>query len=172
MGPVIQASWRGGSGVEWYFGYDRPHSDLTCQDWRSRDRFWDIARYSIEIMGSLPLAEMYPRNHLLNTDTGDAYCLAADGKVYAVYFREWRDATIDLREHPGRYALGWFNPRTGEGPMSGSELRDRYPRRNVASIDEIVVASAHLSSIGPAPYDHHDDWLVIISQTEAGRKTR
>ena len=162
----------GGSGVEWYFGYDRPHSDLTCQDWRSRDRFWDIARYSIEIMGSLPLAEMYPRNHLLNTDTGDAYCLAADGKVYAVYFREWRDATIDLREHPGRYALGWFNPRTGEGPMSGSELRERYPRRNVASIDEIVVASAHLSSIGPAPYDHHDDWLVIISQTEAGRKTR
>jgi hypothetical protein len=31
----------GGYGVEWYFGYASPHSDLTCQDFRSRDLFWD-----------------------------------------------------------------------------------------------------------------------------------
>ncbi|MDA1068330.1 MAG: DUF5060 domain-containing protein [Verrucomicrobia bacterium] len=162
----------GSSGVEWYFGYERPHSDLTCQDWRSRDQFWDVARYSIEIMGSLPLAEMHPRNHLLSTDTDDAYCLADDGKVYAVYFKEWKDATIDLREYYGKYEVRWFNPRTGEGPLSGSELRERYPRRNVASIDEIVVDRAHLSHIGPAPYDHHDDWLVIITRTEKGTVVR
>ncbi|MDX1285411.1 MAG: DUF5060 domain-containing protein, partial [Draconibacterium sp.] len=36
----------GGYGVEWYFGYDSPHSDLTCQDFRSRDLFWDQNRYA------------------------------------------------------------------------------------------------------------------------------
>lgn len=162
----------GGSGVEWYFGYDRPHSDLTCQDWRTRDQFWDIARYSIEVMGLLPLAEMHPRNHLLNTTTDVAYCLAAEGNAYAVYFREWRDATIDLREHPGKYEVRWFNPRTGEGPSTGSELRERYPRRRVACIDEIVVDSDTLSRIGPAPYDHHDDWLVVIRRTDKGERSR
>jgi hypothetical protein len=24
----------GGAGVEWYFGYDHPESDLTCENWR------------------------------------------------------------------------------------------------------------------------------------------
>lgn len=162
----------GGSGVEWYFGYDRPHSDLTCQDWRTRDRFWDIARYSIEVMGQFPLAEMHPRNELLNVSAGDAYCLAAEGDTYAVYFKEWRDSTIDLREHPGIYTVRWFNPRTGEGPLSGSEWRERYPRRRVASIDEILVDSDDVSRIGPAPYDHHDDWLVVINRIEVGERSR
>ncbi|MEM9157573.1 MAG: DUF5060 domain-containing protein [Verrucomicrobiota bacterium] len=162
----------GGSGVEWYFGYERPHSDLTCQDWRSRDGFWDIARYSIEVMSKLPLAKMHPRNHLLDTSTDYAYCLAEDGEVYAIYFKEWRDTTIDLREYYGKYEVRWFNPRTGEGPLLGSELRERYPRRNVASIDEIIVETAHLSHIGPAPYDHHDDWLVVITKTETGKQVR
>ena len=162
----------GGSGVEWYFGYDRPHSDLTCQDWRTRDQFWDIARYSIEVMGQLPLAEMHPRNELLNVNAGDAYCLAAEGNTYAVYFREWRASTIDLREHPGTYMVRWFNPRTGEGPLSGSELRERYPRRRVASIDEIVVDRDDVSRIGPAPYDHHDDWLVVLNRIEVGERSR
>jgi hypothetical protein len=27
----------GGWGTEWYFGYKHPHSDLTCEDFRSRD---------------------------------------------------------------------------------------------------------------------------------------
>jgi hypothetical protein len=31
----------GGAGVEYYFGYQRPQSDLTCQDFRSRDLMWD-----------------------------------------------------------------------------------------------------------------------------------
>jgi hypothetical protein len=34
----------GGGGVEWYFGYNFPHNDLQCEDWRSRDRLWDITR--------------------------------------------------------------------------------------------------------------------------------
>ena len=37
----------GGFGVEWYFGYASPHSDLTCEDFRSRDLFWDQNRHAL-----------------------------------------------------------------------------------------------------------------------------
>ena len=30
----------GGAGIEWYFGYKHPHSDLTCQDYRVREKMW------------------------------------------------------------------------------------------------------------------------------------
>ena len=38
----------GGWGNEWYFGYQHAHSDLTCEDFRSRDRWWDYCRYALE----------------------------------------------------------------------------------------------------------------------------
>ena len=38
----------GGAGVEWYFGYKHPHSDLTCQDYRTRQKMWTQCRYALE----------------------------------------------------------------------------------------------------------------------------
>ena len=38
----------GGAGVEYYFGYQLPQSDLVCEDFRSRDKSWDYARYALE----------------------------------------------------------------------------------------------------------------------------
>jgi len=40
----------GGFGNEWYFGYQHAESDLTCQDFRSRDHWWDYCRYALEFM--------------------------------------------------------------------------------------------------------------------------
>ena len=37
----------GGSGVEWYFGYELPHSDLNCEDWRSREKVWEFSRFAL-----------------------------------------------------------------------------------------------------------------------------
>jgi len=37
----------GGFGVEWYFGYASPNSDLTCEDFRSRDLFWDQNKHAL-----------------------------------------------------------------------------------------------------------------------------
>ena len=49
----------GGAGNEWYFGYKHPHSDLTCQDWRSRDLWWDQCRIALEFFQThLPFTEM------------------------------------------------------------------------------------------------------------------
>ena len=39
----------GGAGVEYYFGFRFPESDLTLQDFRSRDQFWDqVCCYELE----------------------------------------------------------------------------------------------------------------------------
>lgn len=162
----------GGSGIEWYFGYEQPHNDLTCEDWRTRDRFWDIARYSIEVMGTLPLGDMYPNNELLKAPAAPAYCLAAEGDTYAIYFEKWQDATIDLREYYGKYEVRWFNPRTGEGPYTGTEWSERYPKRRVKSLDEILVDDAYVSRLGLPPFDRHQDWLVILKRTEVGKVVR
>ena len=48
----------GGFGVEWYFGYDSPNSDLSCQDFRSRDLFWDQNRYALQFFKQIPFWEM------------------------------------------------------------------------------------------------------------------
>lgn len=37
----------GGAGVEYYFGYSFPDSDLTCEDFRSRDNMWTLSRYAL-----------------------------------------------------------------------------------------------------------------------------
>ena len=42
----------GGTGVEYYFGYRFNNSDLTCQDFRSRQTMWDQSRIAIEFLYS------------------------------------------------------------------------------------------------------------------------
>ena len=38
----------GGLGNEWHFGYQHAHSDLTRNDSRSRDAWWNFCRYALE----------------------------------------------------------------------------------------------------------------------------
>ncbi len=88
--PRTQALWGnligGGSGVEWYFGYNYPNMDLNCEDWRSRDRMWDQTRYALEFFHEhLPFWEMAPDNSLASGakrcagagKTGRGLCRAA-----------------------------------------------------------------------------------------------
>lgn len=74
----------GGGGVEWYFGYQYPHSDLNCEDWRSRELLWDQTRIALEFFHRyLPFDKMECRDDL--TEAADDYCFAWVGEVYAVY---------------------------------------------------------------------------------------
>ncbi len=69
-----------GGGNEWYFGYGHPESDLTCQDYRSRDLWWDQCRTTLDFFESyLPFDMMMPADDL--TSAVDGYCLAVEGKV-------------------------------------------------------------------------------------------
>ena len=106
----------GGAGLEWYFGYNHPHSDLTCQDFRSRQAMWAQCRIALGCFSAygVPLHRLSPTD--LPEETGTWLLAGASerGREWRVaYFKNGGTTTLDLPE--GEYGYGWINPRTGEG---------------------------------------------------------
>ncbi len=144
----------GGAGVEYYFGYEYEHSDLTCEDWRSRDAMWDYTRYAVEFFREyVPFQEMSNENVLIgNTnDTNDRYCFAKKGEIYLIYLAQGGTATIDLDGYPGNYSVQWFNPRQGGALVSGT-------------ITQLTASG----SVGNAPYETDQDWVVLLQNNGGG----
>ncbi len=102
----------GGAGVEWYFGYEYPHSDLTLEDFRSRDAWWDYTRYALTFFHEhLPFWEMHSRNDL--SETEGVFVFAKPGEIYVAYLPNGGSASLDLSDVRGMVRVRWFNPRTG-----------------------------------------------------------
>jgi hypothetical protein len=132
----------GGAGCEWYFGYKYPNNDRTCEDFRSRERMWDLTRYAVEFFRKyLPFAEMTPNDRLVS----NGWCLAKEGEVYCVYLPQGGGSNIQLSE--GRYSVEWFNPRNGGNLTSGSI-------KEVSGPGEV--------SIGQPPEEPNNDWVVLV----------
>lgn len=139
----------GGYGVEWYFGYNSPHSDLTCQDFRSRDLFWDQNRYARQFFENhLPFWNLEAADEL--TKDTLSYCLTAKGKLYAVYIPMGLETTsIDLENNGDEYTVKWYDPRNG-GPLQMGSLS------SVQAADQVP--------IGYPPSDRDKDWVVLIKK--------
>ncbi len=139
----------GGYGVEWYFGYASPHSDLTCQDFRSRDLFWDQNRYARQFFEKyLPFWDMDPADELTTDDL--SYCFAAKDEVYAVYLpMELKTTSIDLGDSKEEFTVKWFNPQKGGELQSG----------NIQ-----YVKSGGIVSLGNPPHSAHGDWVIIVEK--------
>lgn len=136
----------GGFGVEWYFGYASPNSDLTCQDFRSRDLFWDQNRHALSFFQQIPFWEMSPRDELTTDD--QSYCFASQDKVYVVYQHGGQEAiTIDLGTTGIEYTISWFDPRNGGDLMEGSVK---------------TVEAKGLVSLGYAPIMKDKDWVILL----------
>ena len=140
----------GGSGVEWYFGYQYAHMDLNCEDWRSRDRMWDQTRHALEFFqGHLPFWEMWPANGLA-TD-GNAFVFAKEGEVYAAYMPEaWRTR---LAVAPGSYTLHWYDPRNGGDLLAapgGTVKAEQGQMRRAGGLE-----------LSP-PKDPGKDWVALL----------
>ncbi len=137
----------GGFGVEWYFGYDSPHSDLTCEDFRSRDVFWDQNRYALHFFEQyIPFWEMEPTDELVKGDS--AYCLAQMDKIYAVYLpMELKTTSIDLGTSGNEFSINWYDPR------NGGELQDGSVK--MAKANDVV-------SLGYPPADQDKDWVILL----------
>jgi len=103
----------GGAGVEWYFGYKHPHSDLTCQDYRTREKVWTQCRYALEFFNKheIPFWDMKCEDEM--TGNTDDYILCKLGEVYLVYLKH--GGKVELNASAGNFTYGWFNPRTGNG---------------------------------------------------------
>jgi len=103
----------GGAGVEWYFGYQHPHSDLTCQDWRTREKVWNQCHYALEFFRKheIPFWDMKCQDEM--TENTDDYVFCKPGEIYLVYLKH--GGKVDLKADVGNFKYGWFNPRTGDG---------------------------------------------------------
>ncbi len=140
----------GGAGNEWYFGYAHPHSDLTCQDWRSRAKWWDQCRIALDFFHDhLPFVRMAAHDELIEKGTG--FCFAAPGEIYAVLVRPGKSTTLDLGEVEGRFRVRWFDPRRGVFPEleSSPEIRGPGPR-----------------PLGPPPGDPAEDWVALVERSD------
>lgn len=137
----------GGYGVEWYFGYASPHSDLTCQDFRSRDLFWDQNRAALEFFEKeIPFWEMEPSDEL--TKDSRSWCLAREGEAYVVFIPPGLKTTsMNIPRSGKKYSVQWYNPRKDGVLEKGS-------------ID--VVKGDGFVELGMPPYDEEKDWVVLV----------
>ncbi len=135
----------GGAGVEYYFGYEFPHTDLNLEDWRSRDLVWSEVDHALTLFREhVPFWTMKPDDSLANGAT--AHVLANPGSTYLVYLPNGGNAQLDLAE--GTYDVKWYNPRTGGTLQNGS----------VTS-----VAGANRVNLGNAPNTPDMDWAVLVT---------
>jgi hypothetical protein len=139
----------GGSGNEWYFGYSHAHSDLSCEDFRSRDKWWDYARHALKFFSDnkVPFWSMQGAD-ALSSATND-YCLADKGKAYVVYLKSGGTTNLDLGGTSGNFTVRWYNPRSGGALQTGSVS---------------TVTGGGVKSLGNAPADPSADWVVLIRQ--------
>lgn len=136
----------GGAGVEWYFGYKHPQSDLTCQDYRSRANMWTQCHYALEFFKQHQISFWDMVNDDDLTHNPNDYCLVKPGEFYLIYFKD--AGSLKLAVPSGSLAYGWFNPRTGEGRDALIEPGRTQGKKEVT-----------LKTPGPA------DWLLCLKKT-------
>ncbi|MEM1107362.1 MAG: DUF5060 domain-containing protein [Planctomycetota bacterium] len=138
----------GGWGVEWYYGYKNPHSDLTLQDHRSRNNMYEQSAHALHFWrtADLPVNDMKNHNKLLRGAEG--FCLAQPGVAYVALVKNASDpAEIDLSGTDQTFTLSWYNPREGGEMQTGS-------------VGEL--AGGGWKSLGQPPADVDRDWVVLI----------
>ena len=139
----------GGYGVEWYFGYASPHSDLTCQDYRSRDLFWDQNKHAkLFFENYLPFWEMQPSDEL--TTDPESFCFSKPDEVYVVYLHPGKETTsLNLGNSGKSFTIQWYDPRNGGDLMDGSVK---------------TVNASGTVALGNPPKDKDKDWVVLIRE--------
>ncbi len=113
----------GGAGLEWYFGYKHPHSDLTCEDWRTRDNMWEQCNIALSFFNDneVPFWEMENDNGLISEQA--AYCFAKKGELYLVYLKNGGTSNLNLTEANGDFEVSWLNPRAGGKMIPAAKVK-------------------------------------------------
>lgn len=138
----------GAAGVEWYFGYadNGPAHDLSCEDFRSRDQWWDYNRFAHDFfVNHLPFWEMQPADELVSPPT--AYCLASPGAIYAIFVPFGNIPELDLGDHSGSFDVRWYNPKTGGALRSGSTEKVSGPGKVL---------------LGAPPNGRDGEWVILV----------
>ncbi|MGF1633847.1 MAG: DUF5060 domain-containing protein [Phycisphaerae bacterium] len=145
----------GGYGNEWYFGYGYDNSDLTLQDFRSRDDWWDYTRHAMAFFeeNDIPYWGMVNDNNI-STAAND-YGFYKPGDTYVAYLKNGGTTGIDLTGAVGTYEVKWFDPRNGGALQDG---------------DVTSVTGGAVRNVGNPPDAASQDWAVVLRRTdEVGR---
>ena len=142
-GAFMAGAW----GTEWYFGYKHPHSDLTCQDFRSRDLFWNQCKYLLDFFegNKIPVCETKNMDELVAEDD---YCLAISGELYVIFLRNG-SGTINLENALGEFFVKWFDPRNG-GELQNGKMKK--------------IKGGKLEELTGAPSEDTRDWVVLLTK--------
>ena len=136
----------GAAGVEWYFGARNKYHDLNTEDWRSRNRLWEVTNHALDFFQEyLPYWEMRAEHGLVNSK--EAYCFRKTGVVYAVYLPENGSYTIDLTKIEGEFSLNWFDP------LNGGKLQEGSVK---------TINGADIQKLGLPPNKNQQDWVVLL----------
>ncbi|MBB4080452.1 hypothetical protein GGR28_003086 [Lewinella aquimaris] len=141
-GALMAGAW----GVEWYFGYAHPHSDLSCQDFRSRDLFWDQCRAALTFLReqAVPLDQMSPANDRTPADN-DWILATKDDAHFLILKKIDQPAPKTIQVKPGAYTIRYLNPRTGDLTQ---------PVATQSSADQLTLA--------PPPAEPMMDWVILV----------
>jgi hypothetical protein len=142
------ALFAGGSGIDWYFGWQNnaPTSDLSNEDMRSRNTLWRQSTIAREFFEThLPFTDMQS----IPSEYGNTPIFAKPGEVYALYLPDGGSADIRLPE--GSWRTFWFNPRAG-GPLIEGSL--------------IKLIKPGLTSTGRPPSEPDQDWISLIRRAD------
>ncbi len=113
---------------------------------------WNDMRHARLFVASMPFWEMEPDNSLIIDGSGDHYCFAKPGEVYAVYLEDGGQASLDLSGESGTFELTWLNPRTG------------------ATTDGGLISAGGVRSLGSPPYSG-DVAVKVISTSQVPQYT-
>jgi hypothetical protein len=140
----------GGAGVEWYFGYGYANNDLTCEDFRSRDRLWTLSRHAADFIRTYLPLPLITNADALTGSTVD-YCIGRPGVAYAIYLPAGSPGTIHLPAGEA-YTVAWYDPRAGGDLQSGE----------VPTVD-----GGGTASLGRPPAGAPRDWVVLLRRAGA-----
>ncbi len=140
----------GGAGVEWYFGGKHPQNDLTSENWKKRDRLWEITNNAKNFVNTyLPYWEMQPAHNIVNHKEG--YCLKQKNKIYAAYFPKSKSYILDLTEATGTFNVKWYDP------FYGGELQ-------WGTVQTIKAGNSTVNLGNPPTSNKNQDWVVLITK--------
>ncbi len=141
----------GGGGIECYFGYQVPETDLTLQNFRSRDAWWNYCSIALNFFrNSVPFWLMENRNDLIGNaanNINNGYCFAKTGDLYVVYTQNGSTKNLNLTGVTGDFKVMWFSPRNG-GAMLTSNIT--------------TVAGGGTRNLGTPPNNTTSDWVMYI----------
>lgn len=132
----------GGAGVEWYFGYMYPNTDLTCEDWSTRENLYRQTRIATDFFREiLPVDELEPADDLID---GSGYGMRKGNELFVFYKPMNEELEVTLPERV--YELAWFDPRNGGNLVVQSPGFD-------------------ISNLRP-PSEPDQDWVVIVRTSD------